>query len=219
MPLPPVEMSLYEAWDHVETLREAGYVLHLGPTSLSFRGKTRASARHGDGKARSIAAAVHRARRKLPYETPSRRPRVALVSCAKTKRPAPARARDLYAGPYFAAMRDYAERECDEWWILSALFGVVHPDEELAPYDLALPDLSRPDQRAWGHRVAAQLHALLPPRARVELHAGDAYVRDLAPLLRATGRPVSLPLQGARIGHRLRWYTQQRGASSSTRKR
>ena len=219
MPLPPVEMSLYEAWGHVEALREAGYVLHLGPTNLSFRGATRVSAKHGDGKARSIAQAVHRARRKLDHTRPERGPRVALLSCAKTKRPAPAKARDLYAGPYFEAMRNYAERECDEWWILSALFGVVHPDETLAPYDLALLDLSRQDQRAWAHRVAAQLHALLPPRARVELHAGDAYVRDLAPLLRATGRTVSLPLQGARIGHRLHWYTQKRGASGSTRKR
>lgn len=79
--------------------------------------------------------------------------------------------------------------------------------------------VSRQDQQACAHRVAAHLHTLLPLRARMELHAGDTYVRDLAPLLRATGRTVSLPLQGARIGHRLHWYTQKRGAPGSARNR
>src|SRR5664280_3570422 len=36
-----------------------------------------------------------------------------------------------------AARRTYVERSCDEWWILPALHGLVHPDEVLEPYEFS----------------------------------------------------------------------------------
>ena len=60
---------------------------------------------------------------------------VGLVSCVKTKRPEPTVPKDLYTSDYFRKMRQYAEQEHDDWWILSAKHGLLDPDgEPIEPY-------------------------------------------------------------------------------------
>lgn len=65
--------------------------------------------------------------------------KVALVSCVKTKRDEPAAPRNLYISSYFQKMRDYAEQNYDDWWILSAKHGLLDPDgDPIEPYDETL---------------------------------------------------------------------------------
>jgi Family of unknown function (DUF6884) len=140
--------------------------------------------------------------------------RVAIVGCSKNKalpdigeRTMPARR--LYgASALFRKAMAFAEANADRTLIASAKYGLVEPDRELAPYDLALGDLPAAARRVWGIGVAAQLRDAFPSTVGVTLVllVGRAYAIEL---LRDAQRwaAVEQPLQGLGIGHRLRALT------------
>ncbi len=86
--------------------------------------------------------------------------KIGLVGCGARKLARPAPARELYTGTLFRLSSAYAERVCDEWYVLSALHGLVRPDVVLEPYDLTLTDVSIVGRRAWAAGVLARLEAL-----------------------------------------------------------
>jgi hypothetical protein len=129
--------------------------------------------------------------------------RIALVSCVKQKRETPSPACDLYLAPLFRALRQYAETHSDGWYILSAEYGVLRPDQIVAPYERTLSTMSKNDRLAWAQRVQRHLLELIPPAAEVILLAGLRYRQDIQPFLRARGYSVTVPLEGMRIGEQL----------------
>ena len=76
--------------------------------------------------------------------------RVILLGCVKTKLDRRAAAKDLYCSRLWAGRRAYAESLGESWLILSAMHGLVEPEVELDPYDLALADLSPSERKRWG---------------------------------------------------------------------
>lgn len=141
------------------------------------------------------------------------RRRVGLVGCVKQKVPNAVAAQDLYVSTLFVGRRRYVERSCDEWWILSALHGLVHPEDVLEPYDLALNVLARSQRREWSKAVLAAIddRIAVRPGDVVELHAGAEY-RDfgLSEGLRQRGADIVNPTSGLGIGKQLAFY--RRGA-------
>lgn len=126
-------------------------------------------------------------------------PLLHLVACVKVKRPVPAAARDLYCSDWFAKARRYVEQRTDRWYILSAKYGLVHPEEVIAPYELTLNKMRASDRRAWGSRVLQQLHALeYPTDAPVVILAGKNYRQPLAPWI---GQRGVVPMAGLGFGH------------------
>ena len=69
--------------------------------------------------------------------------RVALVSCVKSKLSRPAPARELYTSMLFRGLRTIAERDCDHWFILSAMHGLVEPWSMIEPYERTLNAMPR----------------------------------------------------------------------------
>lgn len=139
--------------------------------------------------------------------------RVGLVGCVKQKAPAPHPARALYVSTLFAGRRAFVEHSCLEWWILSALHGLVHPDQVLEPYDVTLKDAGRAGRREWSRRVLATLdeRVALRPGDVAEIHAGSEY-RDwgLVDGLRARGIAVEIPTEGMPLGQQLAFYAEAR---------
>lgn len=137
-----------------------------------------------------------------------------LLGCVKTKSLTPARARELYVSPLWKSRRSYAERSGGQWAILSAKHGLVLPDEELEPYDLALHDLSAAERTQWGDRAVERLVEWLGPLDGLvfEIHAGAVYRSALAPGLEEHGATTIAPLRGLQIGQQLAWYKQQQPA-------
>lgn len=132
--------------------------------------------------------------------------RVVLVGCSRTKQPAAAPAGELFAGALFRRARDHAIRSGDDWFVLSAKFGLLHPAEVVEPYDLYLGDRSTSYRSAWGEWVVAQLVERVPLSGMVvEVHAGDAYCAPLREPLRRAGARLAEPLAGLRQGERLAW--------------
>lgn len=135
--------------------------------------------------------------------------RIALVSCVKSKRSTATRAADLYTSPLFRGLREYAERVSDEWYILSAEHGLVHPDRVLAPYERTLNSMRKAERQAWAENVRSRLLEVLPPGADVVILAGARYREGLIPFLELKGFPVSVPLEGLSFGRQLQWLAAQ----------
>ena len=137
--------------------------------------------------------------------------RIGFVGCVKEKADHLLPAQDLYLSSLFLGRRNFVERTCTEWWILSALHGLVDPNEMLAPYDLALKDLGRAERRAWSSRVLADIDVSIKvgPGDVVEMHAGAEY-RDfgLADGLERRGCRIENPTQGLGIGRQLKFYKE-----------
>ena len=132
-------------------------------------------------------------------------PRVALVSCVKKKLSRAAPARDLHTSALFRKMRRYAESHAQSWYILSARYGLLRPEQEVQPYELTLKALTPTEQRLWGAHVLQALQEVLPRRATVVMLAGVHYRQHLEPALRELGFNIEVPMKGLRLGEQLRW--------------
>ena len=110
-----------------------------------------------------------------------------LLSCVGQKRATPIHARDLYTSPWFRKARTYADGTGQPWFILSAQYGLVHPDEMIAPYDLTLNTMPVADRRRWASKVLTQLEPHLNGIRSVTFLAGRRYREFLEPSLRSRG--------------------------------
>jgi hypothetical protein len=122
-------------------------------------------------------------------------------------------AKDLYLSSLFLGRRDYVEHSCNEWWILSALHGVVGPDDVLEPYDLALNDFSRAEKREWSAKVLQAIDLRVSPRRgeTFEMHAGADYrLFGVEDGLQNRGCLIVNPTEGLRFGNQLAFYAEPR---------
>jgi hypothetical protein len=137
---------------------------------------------------------------------------IGLVACSRTKANRPAPARDLYVSPLFRAARAYTECHygSDNWLILSALYGLVNPDQVLTPYDLSLHQLTARQREAWGDRIAIELTDRFPAGTVLWFHAGALYRDAIGPVV---AHQVRFPLAGLAIGQQLAWYREHSSRS------
>ena len=102
-----------------------------------------------------------------------------LVSCVSKKLVVPAPAKDLYTSPLFLKARAYVESLSQPWHILSAKYGLVHPEQVIDPYDLTLKTMGVADWRRWAERVMSQLQQHLDGIGEVVFLAGMDYRKFL----------------------------------------
>src|SRR4051812_22650873 len=112
-----------------------------------------------------------------------------LLGCVSRKGREPAPANDLYRSPLWRGRRTYAEASGRPWFVLSALHGLLAPGELIAPYDLALGQLTAAERQAWGERVVDALaHRFgVLTEAVFEIHAGSLYRSAIAAGLKRRG--------------------------------
>lgn len=134
--------------------------------------------------------------------------KIVLVSCVSEKRTVPSPARDLYTSDWFTKAARYAEQVADEWYILSARYGLVHPDQVLEPYNATLKTMGKSARQAWAAQVFASLKPRLSPGDTVVFLAGQAYREFLLAQVTRLGRKVEIPMEGLRIGEQMQWLNQ-----------
>jgi hypothetical protein len=127
---------------------------------------------------------------------------VTLVSCVSLKADHAAPARELYISDWFKKARIYAENSGDGWFILSALYGLVNPDDTIEPYNFTLNNQRSQERQAWTQRVAVDLRRRVPPKSRIVILAGENYRRHLIPLLEDVYE-IETPMTGLGIGQQL----------------
>ena len=104
--------------------------------------------------------------------------RIGLVGCTKSKLDRAAPARDLYSpSALFRGRLVYVERTCERWYILSAKYGLVAPEDVLEPYDETLVGKPIGFKRTWSLRVMEDIRQALGDLSRLdfEVHAGANY--------------------------------------------
>ena len=81
---------------------------------------------------------------------------IGLVACSKKKNPEAASdkdkafpAQDMYKGNIFLKSREYAETNCDDWFILSGKYGLLEKNEEISYYNSYLKDKPAAARREW----------------------------------------------------------------------
>lgn len=133
---------------------------------------------------------------------------VLLVGCVKRKLERRAAAKELYTSPLWAGRRAYAEASGNPWLILSAMHGVIEPEVQLDPYDLALTELTASERQAWGEHVVRALEHRFGALAGTifEIHAGQVYRDAIEPAILASGAQLRAPLRGLPLGAQLAWY-------------
>jgi hypothetical protein len=141
---------------------------------------------------------------------------VALISCGKKKANAPTLAKDLYLSPRFRTARAIPETRGWGWYVLSALYGLVAPDQTIAPYDLTLMEAGRTHRRNWAAKVLQQIENNVEPGTQIVMLAGRDYTEFLAEALREKGYIVDEPLAGLRQGEqRAKLRQMAAGATAS----
>lgn len=144
---------------------------------------------------------------------------IVLVSCVKRKHPYRAQAKDLYDSTLFRAQRAYAEHFGDQWFVLSAKYGLLDPEVEIGPYEETLKTASGQQKRLWSERVFADLQKHTRPTDTVIITAGEDYCRYLVPLLAGRGYEVRRPIKGVTMGFipgRLRQLIESDNGSKAT---
>jgi len=128
------------------------------------------------------------------------RMKIVIAQCTDEKRSGRHMAKDLYmTSDLFKAQRRYAEAYADQWYILSAKYGLVHPLTRLTSYDM---DISERDDdlhgqgestiRGWGDNVD------------VEIIAGGDYLKRLEWYLEEYDIDYTVPFDGQRYGERIK---------------
>jgi len=143
-------------------------------------------------------------------DPPPQQFRVVLLGCGADKHPGTHPAKMLYRSQYFRKKREYAERSGCPWFIVSAEYGLLAPDQEICDYNKRITDLSQAQRQQWGQRLAAQLADVVPPHSAVvfELHMGQDYRRVVEPAIQGifSYARFDVPMAGLGIGQQLGAY-------------
>ena len=131
--------------------------------------------------------------------------KICFVSCVGKKRSTPSRTKDLYISDWFMKARRYVENREFQWFILSAEYGLIRPDEVIAPYDKTLNTMGVRDRRDWADKVLKQIGGILSDQNSVTFLAGQRYREFLTEPLRSAGNDVLIPMEGLTIGRQLSW--------------
>ncbi|MBN2549514.1 MAG: hypothetical protein JXB15_10175 [Anaerolineales bacterium] len=133
---------------------------------------------------------------------------IVLISCVSKKSLATSPARDLYTSDWFKKAARYAGEIADEWYILSAKYGLVHPDQVLDPYNATLKTMGKRARMNWADRVFTELKKHIQPGDTVVFLAGQAYREYLAEGISRLGCKIDIPMEGLRIGEQMQWLNQ-----------
>lgn len=135
--------------------------------------------------------------------------KVALVACVKKHKCTPMPARDFYCSDWFRKASAYAKCATDEWYILSAKYGLVEPGTVIEPYDKTLSRMRVAARRAWARRVLDDLGRKLKAGDHVVVLAGVKYREHLIDPIQGMGCSVEIPMEGLRFGEQKRWLKQR----------
>lgn len=137
--------------------------------------------------------------------------RVAFVSCVKTKSETPELAEHLYVSPWFRMAREYARRNAERWFILSAEHGLLDPRTMVEPYETTLNRMMIEDRKRWASHVAWQMEDLGVKGDLAFVLAGERYREFLMNRLAIRFDTVKIPMKGLQMGEQLSWMKNTLG--------
>ncbi len=134
---------------------------------------------------------------------------VGLISCVSRKQDKAIEAKDLYVSALFNKSRKYVEQHCDRWYVLSAKYGLVDPNQVVEPYEETLNTKPQKERQRWAENVWNDLREKIDVRDKVLILAGARYREHLLPKIVEYGCSVDVPMEGKSIGKQLQWLSRQ----------
>ena len=127
--------------------------------------------------------------------------KIVLISCVKSKRKYPAKAKGLYTSTLFQSNLQYAYQiKPDAIYILSAKYGLLDLDQIIAPYEMTLNTMTEAEKKGWSRRVLDVLQKKADLKSDLfVILAGMNYRKYLLPEL----THYEIPLEGLSFGRQL----------------
>ncbi|MBA7653527.1 hypothetical protein ES703_61377 [subsurface metagenome] len=116
-----------------------------------------------------------------------------IIACSKEKKQFEAAARDLYVSRNFKLRKKLAEAYADQWFVLSAKYGLLDRDSVIAPYNKNLADLDKHERKQWLNNVKQKLEPSLTENTNLVCLGDDDYFKDLSDWLVNRSVSVSIP--------------------------
>ena len=129
--------------------------------------------------------------------------KIILIPCVSKKLEYKAKAGNLYISTLFRLSLAYAkELKPDNIFILSAKYGLLNLDDEIATYNETLNDQSVNDIKVWAEKVVMELEKLTNLENDLFIFlAGEKYRKYILPHV----KNYKIPLKGLRIGEQLKF--------------
>lgn len=130
--------------------------------------------------------------------------KIALISCSSKKKSGSCKAKHLYDGDLFKKSMNYVKNRYDKWFILSAKYGLLNPDDIISGYDLSLNSLSKNELSKWSKNISEKILKLNPDE--IDFYCGVNYRKYLIDILKKNNIKCNSPLEGLGIGKQLKFY-------------
>ena len=117
---------------------------------------------------------------------------VLLISCGKHKKTVPCKAKEMYVSERFIRLKQIAEKSGNNWYILSAKYGLLSPEQIIEPYDLRLSKCSAQYLKQWAGQVMKEISKYGKDTFFL-IMADKEYAQFIVPLLANQGYMISSP--------------------------
>jgi hypothetical protein len=133
---------------------------------------------------------------------------IALISCTKLKQDYICQAQKMYLpSALFRKASTYIRNNYDVWFILSAKYGLLKPEEIIEPYNITLNKFSKKELVAWSEKIYLEMARY--PITAIDFYAGEKYRSELIPMLEKNNVRCKVPLRGLGIGQQLHFYNER----------
>jgi hypothetical protein len=135
--------------------------------------------------------------------------KIALVSCTKLKADYSCSTREMYqeSSLFKKATKYIEQQDYNDWFVLSAKYGLLRQDDQIETYDLTLNKMKVTERKTWSELVLKQIHGMQLNISQIDFYAGVKYREYLIPVLEDKGIVCKVPLQGKGIGEQLQYYS------------
>lgn len=130
-----------------------------------------------------------------------------IIACGSKKLSHPAKAKDIYVGSLFRGARRAAEATGLPWFIMSAKYGIIPPDQTIEPYDMTYGKTT--GKKAW--EISEQIQRLGMSRPIWAL-VPARYAQVLSAAVGS--QEIRTPLRGLSMGNQTRMFKLIREAGS-----
>lgn len=128
------------------------------------------------------------------------------ISCTKTKAAQCCAAKEMYKGELFKHAYKYAQSLNGKIWILSAKYGLLHPNDIIMPYNKTLINANKIECKRWAYNVYLQM---INKKIDFEEDAVFLCGKNYYKYLIAKFSKGSAPLAHMRIGQQLKFLKER----------
>jgi cytoplasmic iron level regulating protein YaaA (DUF328/UPF0246 family) len=125
---------------------------------------------------------------------------ISFVACCKLKSSKKTTAEKMYISPLFKLSLEYAKKNSDKVFILSAKYGLLALDDIIDPYNETLNTKTENEIKEWSNNILKQIRKLELEDSDFLYLCGSNYKKYIEKKLKGSD-----PMNGLSLGYRLQW--------------